>query len=139
MLTSADGRMRVLVVEKQPQVRTALHFLLERHPDVIVAGVVSDFESLAIAMDATSPDLLLLGWGPNGQTGEECLQFLQKNHSRAKVIVLSCQQGIEIAALTAGADFFVSKADPPERLLEALTEVHRELLRESEISLDVRI
>jgi DNA-binding NarL/FixJ family response regulator len=48
------------------------------------------------------------------------LTALRQACPQVAVIVLSAQPGAEKPALAAGANAFVSKADPPEQLLAAI-------------------
>jgi DNA-binding NarL/FixJ family response regulator len=51
---------------------------------------------------------------------------LREAYPGLAVIVLSGHPEVEEAAVAAGADAFVSKADPPEVLLDAIAGVKRE-------------
>ncbi|MGD9002018.1 MAG: DNA-binding response regulator, partial [Anaerolineae bacterium] len=62
----------------------------------------------------------LLDWGLQDSAAAEQFEALRQACHQVAVIVLSAQPGAEEAALAAGADAFVSKADPPEQLLAAI-------------------
>jgi DNA-binding response OmpR family regulator len=72
-------------------------------------------------MQAFKPDLVLLDWEFPGRPAAAFLCGL----NGPAVIVLSRRPEAAGAALAAGAEAFVSKADPPERLLEALRRLVR--------------
>jgi DNA-binding NarL/FixJ family response regulator len=72
-------------------------------------------------VEGSCPDLLLLDWGLHGLVHEE-LAILRRMCPSLCVITLSGRPEVRQAALCAGTDAFVSKSDPPERLLEAITE-----------------
>lgn len=112
--------MRILVADDQPKVRLAMRLLLEVEPGMSVVGDASNSENLLALMGLTSPDLVLLNWGlPSMKTGE-LLSVIRRIYPNMSVIVLSERLEARKAALAAGADSFVSKGDPPERLLEAI-------------------
>jgi DNA-binding NarL/FixJ family response regulator len=55
-----------------------------------------------------------------GVSADSLLAALHQVCPQLRVIVLSGQPEVEEDALAAGADAFLSKADPPERLLAAM-------------------
>jgi len=111
--------MRVLIVDDQPRVRQALRTLLEQE-EIIVAGEAGGAEEAQDHLRQCCPDVVLLDWGLHGAPASSLLAHLRHSYPHVRVVVLSGQPGVEQDALAAGADAFVSKADPPERLLEAL-------------------
>jgi DNA-binding NarL/FixJ family response regulator len=114
--------MRILVADEQPKVRFALRVLLERQAGFEIIGETSDAEELLTQTENTCPDVVLLGWELPGLVPQESLTTLRKIRPGLFVIALSGLPEARHAALEAGADVFVSKSDPPERLLAALDE-----------------
>ncbi len=111
--------MDVLLADDQPKVRSALRLLLEHQPDIDVLGEAVNATGLLDWVRAASPDLVLLDWElPSFEPG--VLRTLRDLCPSADVIALSGQPEARQAALSAGADGFVSKGDPPERLLAAI-------------------
>jgi DNA-binding NarL/FixJ family response regulator len=117
--------MRVLLADDQSKVRSALRLLLEQEPGLTVVGEVAETEGLLAQVEATQPDLVLLDWELPGLRSDDRLSALRTLCPRLKVIALSGQPEARRAALAAGADAFVSKGDPPERLLEAVGDCRR--------------
>jgi len=114
--------MQVLVADDQAKVRSAIRLLLEQDERVEVVGEAVDATGLVDWLKVVCPDLVLLDWELPGASGEELLSDIQASCSRAQVIAMSGLPEARQAALEAGADGFVSKGDPPERLLEAIEE-----------------
>ena len=112
--------MQILLADNQPKVRFGLRVLLERQPGLNVVGEVSNAEDLLAQTEATCPDLVLLDWELPGLAGGDLLSALCAACPDLFVIVLSGRTEVRRAALAAGADAFVSKYDPPERLLVAI-------------------
>lgn len=115
--------MRILLADDQPSVRLALRLVLRYRWDMQLVGEATDSETLATVLDAAQADLLLLDWGIFGREAAEALPALRARYPALKVIVMSGQFGARRAALAAGADAFVSKGEPPDRLWTALKEV----------------
>jgi len=115
--------MRVLLADDQSKVRSALRLLLEQQPGLSVVSEAAEAEDLLAQVEATQPDLVLLDWELPGLRTDDRLSTLRRLCPRLKVIALSGQLEARRAALTAGADGFVSKGDPPEQLLTTLRAV----------------
>ena len=114
--------MRILLADDQPQVRFALRVLLESQPGLKVVGEAADTDTLLSQAKTTHPDLVLLGWELPGLASGGLLPTLRETRSGLLVIALSGRPEAHQAAISAGVDAFVSKSDPPERLLAAITD-----------------
>jgi DNA-binding NarL/FixJ family response regulator len=112
--------MRILLADGRPKVRFALRVLLERQLQPVVVGEVSNVYQLLAQVGTDCPDLVLLGWELPGLDGEGVLSFLREACPRLSVIALSGRPEARQAALEAGVNDFVSKVDPPDRLLSAI-------------------
>jgi DNA-binding NarL/FixJ family response regulator len=116
--------MRVLLADGKPALRSALRLLLEQEADVNIVAEVADAETLLAVMAQVHPDLVLLDWElpglQAGSTGPSVFSALYASSPNVRIIVLSGRPEAGRPALAAGASSFVSKADPPERLLAAL-------------------
>jgi DNA-binding NarL/FixJ family response regulator len=117
--------MQILLADAQAKVRFALRVLLERQPGFQVVGEAADADDLLVQIEACCPDLVLLGWELPRPAGSELLSALRAACPSLLVIALSGRLEARRAALSAGADAFVSKSDPPERLLAAIADCRR--------------
>lgn len=120
-------RVRVLLADDQPALRSAVRFLLEQEPDLLIVGEVADVAGLMERVSALQPDLLLLDWELPGlntvRRARHVINSLYAECPGLQIVVLSGRPEAGLHALASGADAFVSKADPPERLLAALRRV----------------
>jgi two-component system invasion response regulator UvrY len=112
--------MRILLADDQPRVRFALRTLLERQPGLEVVGEAHSGQDLRDQIDPAQPDLVLLDWELPGERALDTLSSLRTTYPTLRVIALSGRSEARQAALQAGVDAFVSKSDPPERLLSAI-------------------
>ena len=112
--------MRVFLADGQPKVRSALRMLLKHEPGLSVVGEAGDAENLLARILSVYPDLILLDWDLPGLSAIGSLPALRANNSKLSVIVLSGRPEMRQKALTAGANAFVSKIDPPEQLIAIL-------------------
>jgi len=114
--------MRVLLADDQSKVRSALRLVLEQQPGVSILGEAVDITGLLDWVRVTCPDVVLLDWELPGLGADRLLPTLRELCPRLKVIALSGRPEARQAALAAGVDAFVSKGDPPERLLAAVND-----------------
>jgi DNA-binding NarL/FixJ family response regulator len=108
------------VADDQSKVRYALRVLLGQQPGMNVVGEATDAEELLTQARAESPDLVLVHWGLHGLVGCDLVPALRQINDDLRVVALSARPEARCAALAAGADAFVFKADPPDRLLAAI-------------------
>jgi DNA-binding NarL/FixJ family response regulator len=112
--------MRILLAESRPRVRFALRALLGELPGLQIVGEATHGQDLLVQVEASCPDLVLLSWGFPGLSGDDLLLALRGACDDLYVIVLSGRPEERQAVLDAGANAFVSKVEPPERLLAVI-------------------
>ena len=115
-----EKMLRVLIADDQPRVRSALRLLLIQEPGMMVVGEAGNVEQALRLVAEHRPDLVLLDWELPNWGGPAALEGLRAVQPGLVVIALSGQPEACREALRAGADGFVSKGDPPERLLAAM-------------------
>ena len=119
--------MRVLLADDQAWLRSAMRVLLEQEPDIEIVGEACDTPSLQQATKALVPDLILLDWELPGFGALGAHQrFIHSLHTQwpaLKIIALSVNLDAKSASLAVGAEAFVNKAEPPERLLATLRHI----------------
>ncbi|MCB8968453.1 MAG: response regulator transcription factor [Chloroflexota bacterium] len=112
--------MRIMIADDQAKVRFALRILLEQRPSWHVVGEVGDADTLLQQIDDVHPDLLLLDWKLPAHSPALFLQQLRAICPQLMVVAISGRPECYQEAMRGGADAFVSKIDPPERLLAVL-------------------
>jgi DNA-binding NarL/FixJ family response regulator len=114
----------VLIADSRLHARSAMRLLLAQEPEVVVVGEAADVDAAVAAIAACHPDVVLLDWDlprkSPGQDPNSAVSKLRAAFPGLFVIVLSGQPEARQEALAAGADGFVSKGDPPEKLLAAV-------------------
>jgi DNA-binding NarL/FixJ family response regulator len=112
--------VRILVADDDARVCWAVQTLLQQEPEPIKVRECSDVGSLVDQLGDFKPDLVLLDWELPGRLIAASPPEWHAIEPIPRVIILSTRPESEQAAMGAGADAFVSKGDPPERLLEAI-------------------
>ena len=85
-----------------------------------VVGEAADSLELLAQLEQLRPDIILLDRDLPGWTPANLSDAFLKLDRRPKMIVLGVHPETAQATLAAGADAFVSKGDPPKRLLSAI-------------------
>jgi DNA-binding NarL/FixJ family response regulator len=117
------GMTRVYVADAKPEERSALRILLF-DLKMEVVGEAADWATTLAQAPISRTDMLLIDWDllPNSPTAS--LDELRRACPAALVIVLiSHLDARQQAALSAGADAFISKGEMPERVSERLRAV----------------
>ena len=118
-------KLRVLIVDDQPHVRSALRLLLQVKLGAATVGETGDLEQALELVGVEQPDLVLLDWELPAQGGAAALAELRTVCPGLAVIALSSRPEARQDALAAGADAFVSKGEPPERLMASVGDCYR--------------
>ncbi|MFF9809682.1 response regulator [Streptomyces coeruleorubidus] len=118
--------VRVLTVDDQELVRTALRMMLRRRADVEVVGEAADGARAVEAAYELRPDVVVMDVRMPGMTGVEATARILRGWPhpgpRPRVLVLTTFDLDEYvhAALRAGASGFLLKNTTPELLAEAI-------------------
>jgi DNA-binding NarL/FixJ family response regulator len=111
---------RVFLADGIPEERSALRLLL-LDLKMEVVGEAADWITTLAQAPVSRADLLLVDWGLLSSESNEALKDLRQACSAALVIVLiSHLNARQQAALSAGADAFISKNETPDRVAERL-------------------
>lgn len=113
---------RVLLADGDADVRRALALLLHTALGLQIVGEAADLTGLS-ARGHAEADLLLVEWASIAPAAPQLLAQLRQLNRRLRVIVLSTRPEVRADALAAGADAFLSKVDPPERVLATVRKV----------------
>ena len=114
---------RVFIADAKPEERSALRLVLQ-DLKMDVVGEAADWATTLAQAPISRTDMLLIDWDllPNSPTA--ALDELRRACPAALVIVLiSHLDARQQAALSAGADAFISKGEMPDRVAERLRAV----------------
>ncbi|KRF38379.1 response regulator transcription factor [Terrabacter sp. Soil810] len=128
-MTPAPGPaspIRVVVADDQSLVRAGLRLILESEPGIAVVGEAEDGDEAVSSCLETDPDVVLMDIRMPGLDGIGATRRLYDTGARARVLVLTTfdADAYVYAALRAGASGFLLKTAPPDRLVDAIRQVH---------------
>jgi DNA-binding NarL/FixJ family response regulator len=114
---------RVYLADPSPDERAALRLLL-LDLEMEVVGESADWITTIAQAPLSRMDMLLVDWNMLPNMPTLALEELRKACPDALVIVLiSHLEARQQAALSSGADAFISKGETPERLAERLSAI----------------
>ena len=126
--TERGAPVRVLVVEDDVHVKADLVELLERHPELVLAGAYGTAEpALAAVTAGLTADVALIDLGLPRMSGRELIRELKVVRPELEVIVLTIFEDDEslYGAIRAGASGYLLKDATPTELASAVLQVHR--------------
>ena len=112
--------MRVLLADDDTAVCSALRLLLEDEPDIEIVGEVNAASDLASHLLGANIDLLIIDWELPGLSACPLRHALATVRDHLKLIAISGRTLARAESLAAGADGFISKTDPTDRVLALL-------------------
>ena len=117
--------IRILVVDDDPLVRAGLAMIIATSPDLTVVAEASDGTEVAAAVDAHTPDVVLMDIRMPTLDGLAATELLRARPNPPEVIVLTTFQAdaYVLRALRAGASGFLLKDTRPAEILHAITRV----------------
>jgi DNA-binding NarL/FixJ family response regulator len=111
--------MRILVEARSPVQLFALGALIRTRPGWVVVGAVTNPADMMIKVKGSKPDVILMDWNGEVQIAETIIS-LKSTTRNAVLIVLGTDPVLRQQVLEWGADYFFSKANSPDRLIEIL-------------------
>jgi len=120
-------KYKVLIVDDHPIVRRGLADLIGSRADLEICGEADGVAEALRQVEAAPPDLVLVDLTLRGGHGLKLIEAIADRHPQVKALVSSMHDESLFAerALRAGASGYISKQEPPERLIEALRQVLR--------------
>jgi DNA-binding NarL/FixJ family response regulator len=115
-----NHRIRVLIADDQPRARGSLKALLTTLPQIEqVREAVNGREGIRL-VEESQPDLAIFDIRMPEMDGLELTRLVRARWPKIKIIILSMYEDQDADALAAGADAFLCKGEPPQKLLETL-------------------
>jgi len=118
--------IRVLIADDHPIVREGLKQVIEKSPDMRVAGEAESGQEALDLVGREDWDVLILDFSMPGKSGLDVLRELRTGHPKLPVLVLSMHPEAELAPrlLKAGAAGYLTKESAPKELVNAIRKLH---------------
>lgn len=119
--------IRILVAEDHPIVADGILAVLGMAKDIVVVGRARNGEEAIRLLKHHQPDILLMDLRMPLIDGIGVMQWINRNGSNARAIILSMYQGENevTQAIQAGASAYLLKDTSPSEILKTIRRVHR--------------
>lgn len=119
------AKIKVLLVDDHPTMREGLMRVIEREADMTVCGEAESIQRALEVVETSKPDIAIVDISLAGQNGLELIKDIKIRHPQLPVLVHSMHDESVYAerALRAGAKGYISKNEPPHKLLQAIRDV----------------
>lgn len=121
----SDVKIRVLLADDHPVVRSGVRALLQTEPDIAIVGEAGDGLQALAKIRELRPDIALLDISMPGMTGMEVAGVARKELPATKIILLTMHEGDEyfFQSLSVGASGYIIKGASGEEVLSAIRSV----------------
>lgn len=123
---SHSEKMKILVVDDHPLMRVGVTSIIDARSEMITVAQAATGEEAIKLFRCHKPDVTLMDLRLPGMSGVDAIVEIRSRDPKARFVVLTTYEGDEDIhrALEAGAQGYVIKGMPYERLIEALQRVH---------------
>lgn len=117
--------IRIVLVDDHNLMRTGLRMILEKQPDLEIAGEAEDGERGLALIKHVKPDIALVDVHMPGISGVELTERARRAKLATKIVILTVASEAPFPRrlLEAGASGYLTKGSPAEELLKAIREV----------------
>ena len=128
---SSSERIRVMVVDDHPIVRSGLRDVLEASGRLEVVGQAADGEEAVRTVEELGPQVIVMDvMMPRKDGVDACREIMELlPETRVLMLTASTEEDAVIEAVAAGAAGYLEKYSPPEELVEAVLDVAAGRLR----------
>ncbi len=119
------NKIRILLADDHPLVRSGLVKLLEPYKEFVVVGEASDGEEAVAMTTKLEPDVVVIDLSMPKLSGVEATKIIEKNNPSTKVLVLTMHDSEEYVyqILKSGAGGYVLKNSSRDELAAAIRAV----------------
>lgn len=125
-MNTAKAKIRVVLADDHPVVREGLKTLIDRHPQMEVAGEAADGKTACELVSKLQPDILVVDISMPHLTGTQAAEWIRREFPRVKVLALTVHEERSYLQqlLEAGAAGYVLKRSAAEELVRAIQVIH---------------
>lgn len=133
------SKIEVAIADQNPVVRAGLETLVARDGRFTVNGIYASGAQLLDAISQKSVQIAVVGWALPDMSGGDVLSRIKHEKLSTRVIVYTGERSGDVLrqSIKGGAWGFVSKAEEPQVLLEAVVAVARGRLSLPYVDIDL--
>ena len=143
MADASPPQVRILCVDDHPIMRAGIVRIVALHQDLTIVAEASTGDEAVYEFERHHPDVTLMDLRLPGMDGLQAIRMIRRSSPEARIVVLTMYDGDGdiFEALKAGARGYLLKDTLPDKLVEAIYDVHQGKLcvpAELEARLDAR-
>lgn len=126
IMTSAEPKIRLLIVDDHTVIREGLTLLLSPIPDLEVIGTASNGRDAVELVKSRQPDVVIMDLHMPILDGADAMKVVREVSPDTKLIVLSSYKERDevLRAIDSGAHAYLLKDGPIEELAQAIRNAH---------------
>ena len=117
---------KVLITDDRLTSRKGIRALMLTQPDIQVIGEAANGELAIEFISKVKPDVVIMDAFMPGMNGLEATRIIKKKWKDVRVVILTLHEDIREEALASGADAFLVKGCPPDKLIEEIRNERRD-------------
>jgi len=119
--------MKLAIIDDHRLFRDGLRALLEREPDLEIAGEAADAREAYVLVDQVKPEVAIMDINLPGVNGVTATREIKRRFESCKILILSMHAGEEFVsqALSAGASGYALKEQASYEIVDAIRAVGR--------------
>jgi DNA-binding NarL/FixJ family response regulator len=123
---SAPPRIRVLVADDHPMIRSGLARLVSAQPDLELVGTAADGICAVEEAERAQPDVIVLDLSMPLLDGVTATEQIRRKSPRARVLVLSSyvQEAVVLSAFNAGVHGYLTKNVSSDEVIDGIRLTH---------------
>ena len=118
---------KVLITDDRITSRKGLRALMLTQPDIQVIGEAANGELAIEFIKKVKPDVVIMDAFMPRMNGLEATRIIKKRWREIRVVILTMHEDIREEALASGADAFLVKGCPVERLIQEIRKEKEDL------------
>jgi DNA-binding NarL/FixJ family response regulator len=118
--------IRVAIVEDTKDIREGLALLINASEGFVCTHICPDAEDALVKLPGDPPDVVLMDINLPGMSGPECVKKLKPICPDTQFLMCTVYEEDEhiFESLKSGATGYILKKTPPDKLLEAIRDIH---------------
>jgi len=116
----------VAIVEDDAGIRSSLEWMLKSSAEFLCVAACQDAEEALRQLPGVAPQVILMDINLPNRSGIECTARIKELLPTVQVVMITVYGDTEkvFNALRAGASGYILKRTPPEKIMQAIREVH---------------
>lgn len=121
-----ESMIKIFVYDDNESRRDSLKALIELSPELFYAGAAPDCTTVLQDMERCFPDVVLMDINMPNANGMEGLRTIRQHYPHIKVLMQTVFDDNDkvFESIRNGANGYILKKDPPQRILQAIQEVY---------------